>query len=310
MQSLLKSGRLVCGLKSAPGCKVLILNRKGGAGKSTFSISLASVLQQQHSVEMVDFDAQRTAHFWTTQSQLVPGQAFNFDKGQVFSLAVKVDRSSEVIILDTPSNFTNAEMERYLTLADRIIIPVQPSPVDIHAILGFMTDLMRSPTFKQRNIPVAFVATRNPNGEEAMEQFRRVLGHLRHPVLGYMSNTDNYQQAFNQGMSFLAIDPDLDSALWQNVEEWLAIAPPAEAKVVKVEKVKTATITRFGSEKPAEEPEAPPSHVTVEVQTHDEVEPENAEQNADTALGEQHNGPATAGSTRRDGAASTLSPSR
>ncbi|WP_413112002.1 ParA family protein [Thaumasiovibrio sp. DFM-14] len=216
-----------CGLKSAPGCKVLIMNRKGGAGKSTFAIALASVLSSSYRCELIDFDTQRTSQHWGNISGIVESQHFQFDTGQLFSLAVKVDRRSDVILMDTPSNFSMLEMERYLSLADRIIVPLQPSPIDIHAILNFIGKLIHSPTYRQRRQPIAFVATRNGKGEQGLEQFKRVLKHLRHPVLGGMTNSPLYQQAFEQGVNFMTFDPVLDLTLWRRTCHWLKL--PIEA---------------------------------------------------------------------------------
>ncbi|WP_159064760.1 ParA family protein [Thaumasiovibrio subtropicus] len=229
-----RSMNITCGLKSSPATKVLILNRKGGAGKSTFAISLASVLQQQYKTELIDFDEQCTSQFWASQSGLVPGQHFGFDKGQLFSLQVKVDRSSDVILIDTPSNFSHIELERYLALADRIIIPLQPSPVDIHATLNFMSKLINSSAYRQRKSPIAFVATRNAKGAEGLAQFTQVLNHLGHPILGDMTSSPVYQQAFEDGLSFTELAPMLDEKLWERTREWLTLT--ARTQVQSAEK--------------------------------------------------------------------------
>ena len=219
----MSSVRKLCGLKSSRAQKILILNKKGGAGKSTLAISLSSVLSRHCRTELLDLDEQRTSHYWSHNNHRVEGHHFNFDRGQLFSLAVKVDRECEVIVIDTPSNFSAVELERYIALADRIVIPVQPTPVDIHAMLNFTQQLINTATSKHRRIPVAIVATRNEKGPQGVELLKRVLGHLRYPLLGSMSNSPIYPQAFEEGCNFMDINPSLDAQLWSKTCKWLKL---------------------------------------------------------------------------------------
>ncbi len=248
------SNNLLCGLKSSPATKVLILNRKGGAGKSTFAISLASVLRQYHQTELIDFDEQCTSEFWASQSGLVRGQHFGFDKGQLFSLKVKVKRDSDVVLIDTPSNFSNIDLERYLTLADKIIIPLQPSRVDLHATLNFVSKLINSPIYRRKKSPIAFAVTRNAKGEQGVEEITKVLKHLGHPILGDMTNSMVYEQAFEQGVSFTDIDPMLDCDLWSQTRRWLQLSEqPSMSKRTDYENVGSSharSIGRSGIESP------------------------------------------------------------
>jgi Mrp family chromosome partitioning ATPase len=57
--------RMLVGYKRASSLKILIINRKGGAGKSTFSIALASLYDHQNiKTELIDLDPQGTCYFW------------------------------------------------------------------------------------------------------------------------------------------------------------------------------------------------------------------------------------------------------
>lgn len=132
-----------------------------------------------------------------------------------------MELDTELTIIDTPSNFNKFELDKYLSLADKIILPLQASPIDLHSILGFIKNLIASPVYKKRNIPVCFVITRYKGRVGGLELMHRVLNKLKYPIIGVMSESDAYQSLF--------IDEDvkvfqyLDKNLWVEIERWINI---------------------------------------------------------------------------------------
>ncbi|MHA2707349.1 ParA family protein [Vibrio owensii] len=174
--------------------KIIVLNLKGGVGKSTFSASLASkLIGNGHTVELIDFDKQQSTNRWANGIDELPNQSYNPSLRSLSNIAVtlKVSNATDYVVIDSPANFSESDLVRYLRYVDYIVIPMQPSPIDLHASLPFINTLIEKHIFKSR-------------------QFK---------TLGIMSESDVYQQPF---MDKELVDAkNVDPILWSNVIKWL-----------------------------------------------------------------------------------------
>ncbi len=122
---------------------IAVAQQKGGAGKTTLACNLAVALQNGHPegdafrTALIDLDAQRSLSYWSAQRV----ERFGDDRHiecraaetyQVRSEITRLSRSAEVIILDTPPHLDNVARQA-IRLADLVLIPMQPSPLDLHA---------------------------------------------------------------------------------------------------------------------------------------------------------------------------------
>ncbi|WP_299017412.1 ParA family protein [uncultured Photobacterium sp.] len=200
--------------------KVLVLNRKGGAGKSTFVMGLASAAAAYGaSVNVIDFDIQGSSSFWAKRCKGIHTQQYNPARRTFseISQTLQIEKNTDLVIFDTPSNFQELDLERYLRFSDAIIIPMQPSPIDVHSILNFLKVLIASPTYRQKKQPISFVATRCHHNDNHFPLFNRVLGKMKYPILGVMNDDKRYQTAFELGLNMLKSFDNLDNALWETV---------------------------------------------------------------------------------------------
>jgi chromosome partitioning protein len=215
---------MLVGYKRASSLKILIINRKGGAGKSTFAIALASLYDHQNiKTELIDLDPQGTCYFWGNKHPSIKTQKYLPSSNIPFSLALRLEASTKITIIDSPSNFSQFEMDKYLSMVDKIIFPVQPSPIDVHAMLGFVKDLLKSPIFLHKKIELAFVVTRSNQSKSGLELVTKVLHHMKYPLLGVMSEDECYQQMFVEKKSFLTLKTNIDNSLWSQVKRWIKI---------------------------------------------------------------------------------------
>ncbi len=235
---------MLVGYKRAQCKKVLIINRKGGAGKSTFAIATAS-FYSHHNVktEIIDLDSQGTCYFWGNKADGVRTTKFLPSSNVPFSLALRLEANTKITVIDSPSNFSQFEMEKYISMVDKIIFPVQPSPIDVHSMLGFVKDLINSPTFKNKKIDLAFVITRGKKSKKGEDFVHKVLKHMKYPLLGTMTENQAYQNMFSEKDSFLIEQPQLDHELWQNVRRWLDVdmTPTVDDESPKVAESMPAT---------------------------------------------------------------------
>ncbi|UMM04431.1 ParA family protein [Vibrio campbellii] len=203
--------------------KIIVLNLKGGVGKSTFSASLASkLINNGHTVELVDFDKQQSTNRWAEGIDTLPNQSYNPSLRSLSNIAVtlKVSTSTDYVVIDSPANFSESDLVRYLRYVDYIVIPMQPSPIDLHASLPFINTLIEKHIFKSRQIKIGFVINRCVHQDERLDRVMRLLRFFRQfKTLGIMSESEVYQQPF---MDKQLVDAnDVDPKLWDNVIKWL-----------------------------------------------------------------------------------------
>lgn len=202
--------------------KVLVMNQKGGVGKSTVVAAIVSgLLQRGYKVSLFDFDKQKSTYDWA--STILPGRAkaYNpsFKSLSQLALTLQVERDTDFVIVDTPSNFSNEDMVRYAYFMDGIIIPMAPSPVDLHASLPFIKMLLDSTLLRRRSIDLSFLITRCALEDERVNRVHHLLNHFRqYKTLGKVSEDSGYQEAFYYKQ---LVNEHLDAPLWDKVIDWL-----------------------------------------------------------------------------------------
>ncbi len=116
---------------------IAVIQQKGGVGKSTITANLAGELVSSgRSVKVLDLDPQQSLVSW---SKLGNGllkeivQAIRTDHPQGFKVSVLSSGSDfDRVLLDCPPGLPDAGIMAAL-LADLVILPVTPSPLDILA---------------------------------------------------------------------------------------------------------------------------------------------------------------------------------
>ncbi|MDT7810652.1 MAG: chromosome partitioning protein [Acidobacteriaceae bacterium] len=97
---------------------ITLCNGKGGSGKTTLSILLASALAEAgHSVAVKDCDPQATATRWINEVQKLRVAA--------------VGETYDALIIDTPPRLDSRELHESLAASDIVILVTSPSPADL-----------------------------------------------------------------------------------------------------------------------------------------------------------------------------------
>jgi len=115
---------------------IVVANPKGGVGKSTFATNLAGYFAAQgHKVMLGDIDAQQSSRTWLT---LRPENFSAISAWELDANAIaKPPKGTTHVILDTPAGLKGSKLDAMLKLADKVVVPLQPSIFDILATEDF-----------------------------------------------------------------------------------------------------------------------------------------------------------------------------
>ena len=202
---------------------IVIANPKGGVGKSTLSTNLAGLYAARGEwVALADLDRQQSSRAWLElRPQTLPAIELwetNADR------LVKPPNGLEHAIIDTPAGIHGKLLDAALELADKVIVPLQPSLFDILATQEFLERLVHEKAVKKGRIEVAIVGMRVDARTRSAEQLQRFVEGLSLPVLGFLRDTQNYVQLAAHGLTIWdvarsRVDKDLEQ--WKPLVAWL-----------------------------------------------------------------------------------------
>ncbi|KND60434.1 Chromosome partitioning protein ParA [Candidatus Burkholderia verschuerenii] len=202
---------------------IVVANPKGGVGKSTLATNLAGYFAAQGEwVALADLDKQRSLHGWLRLrvDTLPKIEEWNLDADS----PAKPPKGLEKAVIDTPAGLHGNRMSLALDLADKVIVPLQPSMFDILATQDFLTKLSKEKAVRKGAIQVGVVGMRVDARTRSADQLHRFVEGLDLPVLGFLRDTQNYVQLAAHGLTIWdvaksRVDKDLEQ--WAPIVEWV-----------------------------------------------------------------------------------------
>ena len=189
--------------------RILVLNPKGGCGKTTIATNLACwYAHAGHQVSLMDYDQQGSSTHWlAARANLAPTihaiPAFRQEApGVTRAFQFRLPFATSRVIIDTPAGAPNNEVRRLLRLADVVIVPVLPSPIDIHAAADFIRRVEK----EREHRPIALVANRVRDSTRALARLQEFLGQLSAPVVATLRDLQIYVQCAEAGQGIYDVD--------------------------------------------------------------------------------------------------------
>ena len=202
---------------------IMVLNSKGGSGKSTVATNIASYYAAQgNKVILVDLDPQSSSLDWLAARPSGRSSISGIDgaAGQY-----RVPRSADYVIYDTPAAVHGAELSALLRRAQSIIIPVLPSPIDMRAATPFVQKVLDNNRVARKEARVALIANRCRENYNIYHQLDSYLRKVRKaPFISVLRESQNYVRAAERGLGVFELPPyavrkDLDQ--WDPIIRWL-----------------------------------------------------------------------------------------
>jgi chromosome partitioning protein len=210
--------------------RIVVLNPKGGSGKTTLAFNLAGYLAATgRRVAVADMDQQRSSARWlhNRSSDLpkilgisVTGSDHDATKHQ----CIVVPDDIECLVVDSPAGIPGDQLIDYTCGAHAILVPVLPSDLDIHAASQLISDLLLKAQVSRRNARLGVVANRVKERTIAYQQLRRFLDRLSITVVGLIRDSQNYARAAQHGLCIQEMPPSQvrkDLAQWKAISQWL-----------------------------------------------------------------------------------------
>lgn len=183
--------------------RIGILNQKGGVGKTTLSINIGYSLAKNNTrVLLVDVDPQGSALDWSAvRSKERAFSIIGFPRSTVYKEVDKLASSYDHIVIDSPPRVTDLARGAILA-SDLILIPIQPSPLDVWAAHEIVQLINEAKSTLKPNLKAAFVINRKIKNTAIGRDVVQALSDYPIPVLHTkITQRVIYAEAMAQGLS-------------------------------------------------------------------------------------------------------------
>ena len=193
--------------------KIVILNPKGGCGKTTLATNLASYYGLRGPMPAVmDCDPQGSTMSWLDKRDAsrppIHGiAAFKKSMQATRSWQLRVPNETTSLIVDSPASLTHDDLRELTRDATSILVPVLPSSIDIHAASRCIADLLLVAKIDRRDNKLAVVANRTRQNTRSFDKLMRFLNSLGIPIIAVLRDSQNYVHATEQGIGLAEMQP-------------------------------------------------------------------------------------------------------
>src|SRR5262245_56889576 len=167
----------------------LVVNSKGGSGKTTVTTNLASYYASQGvPTTILDYDPQGSSLGWLRLCDRAGTRLFGANAApqrgpRIRSIEAHVPAGTRQLVIDAPAGASGLLLQEMLARANNLVIPVAPSSFDIYATANFVKDLLLVGRIRARSIRLAVVANRVRSSGPEYRPLERFLCSLGFPFL-------------------------------------------------------------------------------------------------------------------------------
>ena len=223
--------------------RIVILNPKGGSGKSTVATNLAARFAGAGKLPvLMDLDPQGSSMRWLKKrpDELAPIHgiaAFERSGAVTRSFQLRIPQQTEVVIVDTPAALDAQRIPEITRGADAILVPVMPSEIDIHAAAKCIADLLLIGKVRRSQGRLGIIANRVRSNTLISQTLTRFLRSLDIPLVATFRDSQNYVRSAQLGagiheMPAWQVKRDLED--WQQLGIWLDSRQPLQTQETEI----------------------------------------------------------------------------
>ena len=202
---------------------IMVLNAKGGCGKSTIATNIASYFANQGAaVALADYDPQRSSLDWLERRPdnrpAIAGVAAHEDGLR------RAPRNADFIVIDAPARTHSSELTNLVKHAETIVVPVLPSTIDMQATSNFLKELQALSRVQNKEVKIGAIANRVRDNTLIFDDLDEYLTKARVPYIAALREAQNYVRAYTRGLGIFELPeylawPDWDE--WEPLTAWL-----------------------------------------------------------------------------------------
>lgn len=212
--------------------RIVVLNPKGGAGKTTLAFNIAGYLASTgRPAALMDFDPQGSTTRWLQRRPAsLPAihgiAAYEKKTGVTRSFQLRVPAHIRHVIIDTPAALTTAQLSEFTPGAHAILVPVLPSAIDIHSASQLISNLLLVAKVSRRMGRLGIVANRVREQTVGFRKLMAFLDRLQIPIVAALRDSQNYVHSAEEGCGLHEMLPSRvrkDLMAWLPLTSWLDI---------------------------------------------------------------------------------------
>jgi chromosome partitioning protein len=193
--------------------KIVVINPKGGCGKTTISTNLASYFASKGPIPAImDCDQQGSTMSWIERRpedlpEIHGIAAYKRTMQATRSWQLRVPTETTNLIVDSAASLTHDELREVTRDACSILVPVLPSAIDIHAASRCIADLLLVAKIDRRDRKLAVVANRTRKNTKSFGKLMRFLDSLGIPIIAVLRDSQNFVRAAERGIGVCDMPP-------------------------------------------------------------------------------------------------------
>jgi chromosome partitioning protein len=239
--------------------RIVVLNPKGGSGKTTIAVNLAACYAANgERPALMDLDPQASSVRWLRKRSFDAPPihaiaAFERSATVTRSWQTRIPAECGVVIIDTPAAIDPLALPDLTRGADAVLVPVMPSEIDIHATAKCIADLLLVAKIRRSQRRIGIVANRVRNNTRVSQSLTRFLNSLDIPLIATLRDSQSYVRSAETGLGVYEMprwQVQQDLRHWQEVLSWLAARR-------RTQPVRPSPTNLKSLERPALEPERP-----------------------------------------------------
>jgi chromosome partitioning protein len=194
----------------------MVLNAKGGCGKSTIATNIASYFANEGAtVALADYDPQRSGLDWIARRP--------DDRPEITGVAAfddglrRAPRNADILVIDAPARTHATELNNLVKHAETVVVPVLPSTIDMQATSTFLQELQGLQRVQNKEVKIGAIANRVRDNTLIFDDLDEYLTKARVPYIAALREAQNYVRAYTRGLGIFELPEYL---AWPDWEEW------------------------------------------------------------------------------------------